>query len=366
MTTTSASRTLAWARQFAKLWGFALFCVLVVYIFREVALPFLFAILVAYILAPLVARMSTLRIGARGRCRAGWRSSSSTSSSSAGWGSFIGYFVPKLSGDFARLFREAPRLFAKVNKDWLPRAGAWIDTHFAPEEVDPDDDVTPRLEEPAGAARDPRRAAGGRALPHQSRRGEHRGEAARERQVPDRATRARGSSIPAAPESGSARSSSGSPTRLKSTEGESRRVLEYGQKFIGGVVFGIGRLFLVLMVAAFILIDLERIQAFLRSLVPERYQGDYDRIYVGIDRGLSGVIRGQLVICIINGVLTYVGLWLFKVKYPLLLGGHRGDDEPDPDLRIDPVVGADRRGRADLVGHVRHQAGRAACWRGSS
>ena len=78
-------------------------------------------------------------------------------------------------------------------------------------------------------------------------------------------------------------------------------MLEYGQKFIGGVVFGIGRLFLVLMVAAFILIDLERIQAFLRSLVPERYQGDYDRIYVGIDRGLSGVIRGQLVICIING-----------------------------------------------------------------
>ena len=55
--------------------------------------------------------------------------------------------------------------------------------------------------------------------------------------------------------------------------------------------------------------------------MPERYQGDYDRIYVGIDRGLSGVIRGQLVICIINGILTYVGLWLFKVKYPLLLGG---------------------------------------------
>jgi len=98
-------------------------------------------------------------------------------------------------------------------------------------------------------------------------------------------------------------------------------VLEYGQKFIGGVVFGIGRLFLVLMVAAFILIDLDRIQAFLRSLVPERYQGDYDRIYVGIDRGLSGVIRGQLLICLINGILTYIGLWLFKVKYPLLLAG---------------------------------------------
>ena len=107
--------------------------------------------------------------------------------------------------------------------------------------------------------------------------------------------------------------------RLKSGEGETRRVFEYAQKFIGGVFFGIGRLFLVLMVAAFILIDLDRIQGFLRSLVPERYQVDYDRIYVGIDRGLSGVIRGQLVICIINGALTWVGLKIFGIKYPLLL-----------------------------------------------
>ena len=109
--------------------------------------------------------------------------------------------------------------------------------------------------------------------------------------------------------------------RLKSTEGESQRAIEYGQKFIGAVVSGIGRLFLVLMVAAFILVDLDRIQGFLRSLVPEQYQLDYDRIASGIDRGLSGVIRGQIVICAINGALTYLGLWLFHVKYPLLLAG---------------------------------------------
>jgi predicted PurR-regulated permease PerM len=41
----------------------------------------------------------------------------------------------------------------------------------------------------------------------------------------------------------------------------------------------------------------------------------------GVDRGLSGVIRGQLLICFINGVLTYLGLWLFHVKYSLLLAG---------------------------------------------
>jgi putative heme transporter len=86
-------------------------------------------------------------------------------------------------------------------------------------------------------------------------------------------------------------------------------------------VAGIGRLFLVLMVAAFILVDLRRVQEFLRSLVPEQYQGDYERIASGIDRGLSGVIRGQLVICLINGVFTYIGLWIFHVKYRLLLAG---------------------------------------------
>ncbi|HET6284907.1 MAG TPA: AI-2E family transporter, partial [Polyangia bacterium] len=84
---------------------------------------------------------------------------------------------------------------------------------------------------------------------------------------------------------------------------------------------GIARLFLVLMVAAFILIDMQRVKAFLRSLVPDTYQGDYDRIIVGVDHGLSGVIRGQLLICIINGVLTYIGLTIFRVKFPLLLAG---------------------------------------------
>jgi len=55
--------------------------------------------------------------------------------------------------------------------------------------------------------------------------------------------------------------------------------------------------------------------------VPPQYQVDYDHIIRGVDQGLSGVIRGQLIICLINGCFTYIGLLLFKVKYPLLLAG---------------------------------------------
>src|SRR6185312_13635079 len=135
-----ASRTLAWLRQFAKLWGFALFCVLIVYIFREVVLPFLFAILVAYILAPLVERFSRLRVGGKPFPRAAAVIILYVNIIAI-LSLFIGYFVPKLSGDFARLFRESPQLFARVNREWLPRAGAWVDEHFGPEQEEGGADV---------------------------------------------------------------------------------------------------------------------------------------------------------------------------------------------------------------------------------
>src|SRR5262249_14217207 len=45
-----------------------------------------------------------------------------------------------------------------------------------------------------------------------------------------------------------------------------------------------------------------------------------DELLQQIDAGLSGVVRGQLVICVVNGILTTVGLFIFHVKYALLLG----------------------------------------------
>ena len=315
---TPATRTLAWLRQFAKLWGFALFCVLIVYIFREVVLPFLFAILVAYILAPLVDRFSRVRVGGKPFPRAAAVIILYVNIIAV-LSLFIGYFVPKLSGDFARLFRESPQLFAKVNREWLPRAGAWVDHHFGAEQGEGTEDVI------SGPVAPP--------SPHSiilepMSEGRYRVDldtlALEVRPGPD------GRYLIAPPHSEESGGGGGKwersikqwlSERLKSTEGESQRALEYGQKFIGAVVAGIGRLFLVLMVAAFILVDMARIRAFLRSLVPEPYQIDYDHIMVGIDRGLSGVIRGQLLICLINGAFTYVGLLIFKVKYPLLLAG---------------------------------------------
>ena len=57
---------------------------------------------------------------------------------------------------------------------------------------------------------------------------------------------------------------------------------------------------------------------------PQRHQALSLRLGEYIDRGLAGVIRGQLMICLVNGTLTWLGLWFFEVKYALMLGCFAG------------------------------------------
>jgi predicted PurR-regulated permease PerM len=59
---------------------------------------------------------------------------------------------------------------------------------------------------------------------------------------------------------------------------------------------------------------------FIKSLAPEQYRETYETLTQYIDRGLAGVIRGQLGICAVNAILTFVGLQFLGVSYSLLLG----------------------------------------------
>jgi len=104
------------------------------------------------------------------------------------------------------------------------------------------------------------------------------------------------------------------------TESEMKGLLLVGQRFLKKVLKGFAWFVLTFMVAAYLLIDVERVKAFMRSLVPQMHQDGYDQLLGHVDRGLSGVIRGQLIICVVNGLLTTVGLFVFQVKYALLLG----------------------------------------------
>jgi predicted PurR-regulated permease PerM len=63
----------------------------------------------------------------------------------------------------------------------------------------------------------------------------------------------------------------------------------------------------------------ESVMGFFRSLVPPAAGYDFDRLMLRIDKGLAGVVRGQLLICLVNGVLSAIGFVIFDLKYwPIL------------------------------------------------
>ncbi len=69
-----------------------------------------------------------------------------------------------------------------------------------------------------------------------------------------------------------------------------------------------------LMVAGYIMGTRENIIGFFRSLIPARSRISFDRLLWRIDRGMSGVVRGQLLICAVNGVLSAIGLLDVRVS----------------------------------------------------
>jgi predicted PurR-regulated permease PerM len=305
-----------WVRRLAKLWGFLGFCVLVLILFRHVIVPFIFAILLAYILAPLVRRMSQSPDG-RHRMPRGLAIILCYIVLLAFMGLFLVALLPRLSEDIARIGREAPALYEKLNNDWAPRAAGWLERRFpslAPPapvaEVAPpvaDVPLPPGTQFVITPLPDGRYAI--ELMPSGVRvKTSHDGHYA---VVPSdeppedvrtvdrmRALAARG---------------------LMALQAELDDVFRFGRRLLSGVIEFIFKFFLVLMIAAFLLLDLERIHVFARGLVPSRHRADYDVVAAGIDRGLSGVIRGQLLICLVNGLLTYIGLLVFDVKYALVL-----------------------------------------------
>jgi predicted PurR-regulated permease PerM len=92
------------------------------------------------------------------------------------------------------------------------------------------------------------------------------------------------------------------------------RVTRFTRDFIASLALSIYEFILILMLTAFIVMDRRAISRFFASLPPERHRDEYLTLIRYIDRGLAGVIRGQLVICLVNGILTYIGLKIFAVK----------------------------------------------------
>ena len=303
-------------RRFLGRWGFPLFVLLVVVIGRNVLLPFVFASLIAYILAPVVRWMSE-RADGRSRMPRGLAIIFCYIVFLAAIAGFLFLLVPRLAGDIQRIGKEAPALYRTVNDEWTPALAAWLEKRFpslrvpkpevAPTPIVPDVPLPPGTAFTVTPLPDGRLAvqltAGGLEVKPTAQGSYH---LLPNEQPPEPA------SVEEKVRSWAAKWMSGAQSQISD-------LVRFGQRVVGALIKGIFTFFLVLMIGAFMLIDMEKVHAFLRSLFPPNVRGDYDVIIAGIDRGLSGVIRGQLLICLINGVFTYIGLVLFDVKYSLIL-----------------------------------------------
>ena len=96
-------------------------------------------------------------------------------------------------------------------------------------------------------------------------------------------------------------------------------IVNVSRRIVGEVLAGVFMLFFILMVAAFFSIDAQAIRHYFGTLVPAEFLPDAKTLVARIDQSLSGVVRGQFTICLVNGGLTLVGLLLFGVKFAFLL-----------------------------------------------
>lgn len=107
---------------------------------------------------------------------------------------------------------------------------------------------------------------------------------------------------------------------LHSGEGQTTSILKQGQAVVKGVFSTIFSAVLVFMLTAFMLLDWPRMKQGLAGLVPTLYRESVLALGRDVDKGLAGAIRGQLFVCLINGVLTTLGLMILNIKFALTIG----------------------------------------------
>jgi predicted PurR-regulated permease PerM len=301
----------------------ALVTCLGLYIARDVLLPFLMAVVTAYVLSPLVNAGERLHY--KGRHPRRWVVVLSLYTVLLG-SATIGIVVsaPRLSAELGKLAREAPRLIREGRNEWIPALEAWLQKtsalYLKPFEAAGGVKVGgttspaqtgPRLD--PGAVQIRPRGDGGYevALPPQGLRVVPDGENAYRIMPAPQRTQAKGDLRAALDDVlGGA---------LDSTERSAMSVFVAARTFVVKLSRGIFGFVLTLMLSAYLLITKDRIFEFFRQLYRPNRRGDFDDLLARIDRGLAGVVRGQLMICLINGVLSGIGFWLLDLKYWIFL-----------------------------------------------
>ncbi len=301
------------------------------YFFRAVMLPFAVSALLAYLIAPVIERIARVRV----RNRALHRGFAILVVYAFAMGGIIlggFYFVPKLTSEVNRLVRDLPVILRDVERNWVEpldaKVNGWL-SGFLP--LPPAEEINAGGEHAvAGGGADAPDGAGAQAPPESAEKD------AVARLVEDytyvvrRLDDDRFEVIP------TRRNTSQKPEQKKDWhfsrqisqgfgqfrtlfENNILELLQLSRKYVQSIVGSFFTTFVVLMVSAFILVDPRRIYRFMCSLVPPHRQATFEALIARLDRGLAGVVRGQLLICLVNGALTGIGIAVIGVPFVFTL-----------------------------------------------
>jgi predicted PurR-regulated permease PerM len=290
---------------------------------RDVLLPFLLGLVVAYVLSPLVNLGQQIRIGDRQPPR--WLVVLSLYVTLIGLlVGFMSFSGPRLAAETGRLSKEAPRAVASIRKHWLPELDRRLREATAPYLADGRGESESTSEADFGGVGPHPAGQPGGQLPAIEVR--PRGAGGYEVLLPPGGLRVvpdgnRSFRIEAASPRSKVRAdiaaaiTAAAAHTMDNTEQTGVALFQAAQSVLAKLVRGVFGFVLTIVVSAYLLITTDRIFDFARALYAPGRRSDFDDIARRIDRGLSGVVRGQLIICGINGVLSGIGFYLLGVKY---------------------------------------------------
>jgi predicted PurR-regulated permease PerM len=272
---------------------------------HAVILPFVLALVVAYVLLPAVRRVERLRVPRWGAILIVYAITLGSI------GLFFSQIVPRLVAEGRGLAAEGPRFTATARAEWLPaidqKLAAWSGQPAAPTPVLPDAAAPPEGPPPFRLNKLPDGSYEVRVTEGVQFREKREGVWHIEQ-----VERSRGISSATLLRDGFDKAA----TYLQENSFE---LLKIGREIVFAVVGGVFTLAWTLMLAAYLMLSEEKIFAFFREMWPPPSRPSFDRFVRRLDRGLAGVVRGQLIICMVNGVLSAIGFSLFGLKYwPIL------------------------------------------------
>jgi predicted PurR-regulated permease PerM len=109
-------------------------------------------------------------------------------------------------------------------------------------------------------------------------------------------------------------------------------------KIVLGLASGVVYLFLVLVIALYLLLDNRRIRSNALRVLRTRQRERVQRVEAEVARVFGAYVRGQLILAVIVGVLATVTLIVLGLPYPFVLGIFVGIAELIP--MLGPIIGA--------------------------